>query len=52
VVSPIGGLATNDVISWLDVDGITVRKFIVTEFKGETDPNLLIAIPYENAYQY
>lgn len=52
VVSPAGGLAVNDIVSWLDPDGVTVRKFIVGDFRGETDPNLLVAIPYDHAYEY
>ncbi len=48
------GLAVNDVISWIDVDGTTIRKFIVLDLGGArgTRGDYYIAFPFDNAAQY
>lgn len=53
LVQTDGGLAVDDIISWLDVDGITVRKFIVAQIScPDTASKIYAAIPYQNAYDY
>ncbi len=47
------GLIANDIITWIDPDGATLRKFIVLEVTSEDGSTpTFYAIPYENAYQY
>lgn len=53
LISTAGGLAVDDIISWLDADGVTVRKFIVAQIScPDTTSKLYAAIPYQNAYDY
>jgi len=52
-VQESGGMSLNDVVSWLDPDNVTVHKFFITAATcPDTATNVLVAIPYENAYQY
>lgn len=47
------GLSLNDVVSWLDPDNVTVHKFFITAVTSpDTSTKVLVAIPYENAYEY
>ena len=52
-VEESGGLSLNDVVSWLDPDNVTVHKFFITAATSpDTATKVIVAIPYENAYQY
>jgi len=52
-VEESGGLSLNDVVSWLDPDNVTVHKFFITAATSpDTANKVIVAIPYENAYQY
>ena len=52
-VQESGGMSLNDVISWLDPDNVTVHKFFITAASSpDTANKVIVAIPYENAYQY
>lgn len=47
------GLSLNDVVSWLDPDNVTVHKFFVTAATSpDTATKVMVAIPFENAYEY
>lgn len=47
------GLSLNDVVSWLDVDQVTVHKFFITAaISPDVSTKVIVGIPYENAYQY
>lgn len=47
------GVAANDIISWLDTDGITVRKFIVCECGGANgQATFYYCLPYDNPVTY
>ncbi len=53
VVRDGGGLAINDVISWLDPDGIAVRKFIIVPCSSADSATVeYYAIPYDNPVTY
>lgn len=52
-VQTTGALAVNDIIAWLDVDGVTVRKYLIVDVpSGSSGNNPYFAIPYENAVPY
>lgn len=52
-VQESGGMSLNDVISWLDPDNVTVHKYFITAVTSPDSANkVIVAIPYENAYQY
>lgn len=47
------GVVTNDVISWLDLETSTVRKFLCIEAACQTTTSkIYVAIPYENPALY
>lgn len=47
------GLISGDIISWLDVDGVSVRKYLITEIaSGDGSHEKFFAIPYDNAKSY
>lgn len=53
LVHTAAGLAVDDIVSWLDVDGVTVRKFIIAQISSpDTTAKYYAAIPYDNAYDY
>lgn len=54
-VNPAAGVAVGDVIQYVDVeaDPPVIRKFILCSYDGvASNADMLIAIPYENAYMY
>lgn len=52
-VKESGGLSLNDVVSWLDPDNVTVHKFFITAATSPDVANkVIVAIPYENAFEY
>jgi hypothetical protein len=53
-VDKSGGLAIGDIISWIDPDTLTVRKYIVCEVKDLSNGTTAsyYAIPYENGAPY
>lgn len=52
-VQESGGMSLNDVVSWMDPDKVTVHKFFITAATSpDTANKVIVAIPYENAYQY
>lgn len=47
------GLISGDTVSWLDVDGVSVRKFLITEISsGDGSHEKFFAIPYDNPKPY
>jgi len=47
------GLSLNDVVSWLDPDNVTVHKFFITAATSpDTATKVMVAIPYDHAYEY
>lgn len=49
----VKGISTNDIISWLDLEAATVRKFLCVEAScSQTTTKYYIAIPYENPILY
>ena len=52
-VQESGGMSLNDVVSWLDPDNITVHKYFITAATcPDSAAKVVVAIPYENAFQY
>lgn len=53
-VDKTGGLAVGDIISWIDPDTLTVRKYAVCEVKDLSNGTTTsyYAIPYENGAPY
>jgi len=52
-VQESGGMSLNDVVSWLDPDNITVHKYFITAATcPDSAATVVVAIPYENAFQY
>lgn len=48
-----GGMAVGDIINWIDPDGVTVHKYIISEVSSvDTSTKYYYAIPYENAFDY
>ena len=52
-VNKATGIAVNDVVSWLDPDGVTVRKYLIVECgSAGTTTSQYFAIPYSNPVNY